>query len=79
MSGSVPLDVAKPVTVINCLQTESSGAAKCQFTDSANARRARELQRFYGSGVHNDYGFYNVAPGVTAPEWLHGYLIHQAG
>src|ERR1700761_1962775 len=31
MSGTVPLDVSKPITIINCLQTETSGAAKCQF------------------------------------------------
>ena len=29
MSGSVPLDVSKPVTVLNCLQTETSASAKC--------------------------------------------------
>jgi hypothetical protein len=50
-----------------------------QFTDAANARRAKELQHFYGSGVHNDYGWYNVAPGVTADDWLRNYLIRQAG
>jgi hypothetical protein len=41
MSGSVPLDAAKPATVVNCLQMETSASAKCMFTDAA-ARLAAE-------------------------------------
>ena len=41
ISGSVPLDAAKPATIINCLQTETSASAKCMFTDAA-ARLAAE-------------------------------------
>jgi len=55
------------------------GLLQSQFTNAANARRAKELQRFYGSGIHNDYGWYQVDDGQTAPEWLHDYLIQQAG
>jgi hypothetical protein len=40
MSGSVPLDTAKPVTIINCLQTETSASAKCVFTDAATRQAA---------------------------------------
>jgi hypothetical protein len=40
MSGSVPLDTAKPATIVNCLQTETSDAAKCKFTDAATRQAA---------------------------------------
>jgi hypothetical protein len=50
-----------------------------QFTDAANARRARELQKFYNTGAHTDYASYDIGGGETAPEWLHNYLIQQAG
>lgn len=55
------------------------GMLQSQFTDAANARRARQLQHFYNSGIHNDYGFYSVGGGVTATQWMHNYLIQQAG
>ncbi|NUS43918.1 MAG: cutinase family protein [Mycobacteriaceae bacterium] len=54
------------------------GLLQSQFTDQANAKRAKQLQRFYNSNVHNDYASYHVSAGQTAPQWLHNYLL-QAG
>jgi hypothetical protein len=54
------------------------GLLQSQFSDSANERRARQLQHFYNSGIHNDYWSYDVG-GVSATQWLHNYLVRQAG
>lgn len=47
--------------------------------DASNERRALQVQRFYNSGIHNEYGYYRVDGRSTATQWLRQYLINQAG
>ncbi|MDG3010521.1 cutinase family protein [Rhodococcus sp. D2-41] len=50
-----------------------------QLSDPANAARARNLQQFLNSGIHQDYTRYVVAGnGTTATEWLHQWLASKA-
>lgn len=46
-----------------------------QLSDQANAQRRREIEAFYRSGVHQEYGSYAVdSNGTSATSWLANYL-----
>lgn len=47
-----------------------------QLSDQANEQRRREIEAFYRSGVHQEYGSYPVdANGTSATAWLANYLV----
>ena len=47
-----------------------------QLSDQANEQRRREIEAFYRSGVHQEYGSYAVdANGTSATAWLANYLV----
>ena len=47
-----------------------------QLSDQANEQRRREIEVFYRSGVHQEYGSYAVdANGTSATAWLANYLV----
>ncbi|WP_338887690.1 cutinase family protein [Rhodococcus sovatensis] len=46
-----------------------------QLSDQANQQRRREIEAFYRSGVHQEYGSYAVdSNGTSATTWLANYL-----
>lgn len=46
-----------------------------QLSDQANAQRRREIEAFYRSGIHQEYGSYAVdSNGTSATSWLANYL-----
>ena len=46
-----------------------------QLSDPANEARAKQLERFYRSQVHTDYGQYPVdASGNSAMTWIRNWL-----
>ncbi|MGA9871989.1 MAG: cutinase family protein [Rhodococcus sp. (in: high G+C Gram-positive bacteria)] len=46
-----------------------------QLTDQANEQRRREIEAFYRSGIHQEYGSYAVdSAGTSATTWLANYL-----
>ncbi len=50
-----------------------------QLTDQANEQRRREIDAFYRSGIHQEYGSYAVdGNGTSATSWLANYLLDQA-
>lgn len=50
-----------------------------QLTDQANEQRRREIDAFYRSGIHQEYGSYAVdSSGTSATSWLANYLLDQA-
>ncbi len=50
-----------------------------QLSDQANEQRGREIDAFYRSGIHQEYGSYAVdSRGTSATSWLADYLIAQA-
>ncbi|TJZ80010.1 cutinase family protein [Rhodococcus oryzae] len=50
-----------------------------QLTDEANKGRRKQLERFYGSGAHQDYQGYAVdKAGNTPTTWLAGWLRDRA-
>lgn len=50
-----------------------------QLTDAANEKRARRLQQFFDSLVHQDYPSYVVdGSGATATSWLRHWLVDIA-
>ncbi|OAK51869.1 cutinase family protein [Rhodococcoides kyotonense] len=50
-----------------------------QLTDQANEQRRREIDAFYRSGIHQEYGSYAVdANGTSATTWLANYLRSKA-
>lgn len=47
-----------------------------QLSDQANEQRGREIEAFYRSGIHQEYGSYAVdSSGRSATSWLADYLI----
>lgn len=47
-----------------------------QLTDQANEQRRREVEAFYRSGIHQEYGSYAVdSNGTSATSWLADYLV----
>ncbi|WP_072805779.1 cutinase family protein [Rhodococcoides yunnanense] len=47
-----------------------------QLTDQANEQRRREIEAFYRSGIHQEYGSYAVdSNGTSATSWLANYLV----
>ncbi|SNT24901.1 cutinase family protein [Rhodococcoides kyotonense] len=47
-----------------------------QLSDQANEQRRREIDAFYRSGIHQEYGSYAVdANGTSATTWLANYLV----
>lgn len=50
-------------------------ALQGQLSDQANQQRRREIEAFYRSGVHQEYGSYAVdSNGTSATTWLANYL-----
>jgi hypothetical protein len=50
-----------------------------QLSDQANEQRRREIDAFYRSGIHQEYGSYAVdANGTSATSWLANYLRSKA-
>lgn len=46
-----------------------------QLSDQANEQRRREIEAFYRSGIHQEYGSYAVdSNGTSATTWLANYL-----
>ena len=46
-----------------------------QLSDQANEQRRREIEAFYRSGIHQEYGSYTVdSNGTSATTWLANYL-----
>ncbi|MGF6881809.1 hypothetical protein ABIA39_002407 [Nocardia sp. GAS34] len=54
------------------------GTLQSQLSDNANKQRAKQLEKFYGSGAHTSYGNYHVGGGATATSWMHGWLAGMA-
>ena len=54
------------------------GTLAAQTSDSANKQRAKQLEKFFGSGAHTSYGNYRVGDGDTATTWMHSWLSGMA-
>ncbi|MFC4376562.1 cutinase family protein [Nocardia halotolerans] len=47
---------------------------QAQLSDSANQKRAKDLEEFYKSQAHTLYGSYSVGGGHTAITWMHNWI-----
>ncbi|AXK87081.1 cutinase family protein [Nocardia farcinica] len=51
---------------------------QAQLSESANQKRAKDLERFYRSQAHTVYGSYSVGGGQTAISWMHNWIAGMA-